>query len=104
MVDVQSTLLRIVDWKQWQEINFCKHNRPGKVCIWIRHDLQTDTLGVFSEYNTGVQSIHLYQSRIRSYNATNRATNQSAHTDTSKKLEILFGIAFEKCSNGFVIS
>ena len=72
--------------------------------MWIRRDLQTDTLGEFLEDNTGVQSIHLDQSRVMSYNATNRATNQSANTDTSKKLEIPFGIAFENCSNGFVKS
>ena len=54
--------------------------------------------------NIGVQSISLDQSQIKRYDVTNRATNQSANTDTSKKIEIPFGIAFENYSNGFVIS
>ena len=34
----------------------------------------------------------------------NMATNKSTNNDTSKKIEIPFGIAFENCSNGFVKS
>ena len=72
--------------------------------IWIRQDLKTDTLGIFSEDNTVVQSIWLGQSQVRRYDATKRATHQSALSDTSEKLEIPFGIAFENYSNGFVKS
>ena len=57
MASVQSGLLRFCKLKQWQEINFCKWNGPGKVHIWIRQDLKTKTLKVFLEDNTVVQSI-----------------------------------------------
>ena len=90
--------------EQWLNNDFGKWIWPGKMCIWIRHVLQTDTLEVFSEENTGVQSIWLDQSWIRRYDIPNKGSNKSANTDTSKKLEIPFGIAFENWSNGFVKS
>ena len=83
---------------------FCKWNWLRKVCKWIHHDLQTNTLGVFLEKNTGVQSIWLDESWIRRYDIMNRGSNKSANTNTSKKLEIPFRIVFENISNGFIMS
>ena len=74
------------------------------MCKWIRHDLQTDILKVSSEYIIVVQSIRSHQSRVRSYDATNRGTKQSANADTSKKIKFPFGIALKNISNGFVKS
>ena len=75
-----------------------------KVCRWISHDLRTGALQEFLGYNTREQTIQSYQSRDQSYDISNRAFDRSANTDTSEKLEIPFGIAFEKFSNGFVKS
>lgn len=51
-----------------------------------------------------VQSIQSHLSQIARYNITNKGTNNSAPFDTSKKLEITFGITFENWSNRFIIS
>ena len=98
----QSGPLGFCKLEQWLKSDFGKRKLPRKVCIQIRHELQTDTLGVFSVDNTGVQSIWLDQSWIRSNDVSNRATDQFAINDTSKKIEIPFGIAFENWSNGLV--
>ena len=65
------------------------------MCKRIRHNLKIDTLEVFLEENIGVQSIQSHQSRMLSYDITNRGTDQSANADTSKTLEIVFRIVFE---------
>ena len=54
MASSQSGLLGFCRLKRWWKIDFSKWYWPGKVCIWIRQDLKTDTLGVFSEDNTGI--------------------------------------------------
>ena len=102
--NVQSGLLGFCKLGTMTKSNFGKWNLPRKVCIWIHHDLQTDTLKVFLEENIGVQSIHLNLSYIWSYDVSNRGSNQSALSDTSKKFEIPFRIAFKNCSKGFIKS
>ena len=69
-------------------------NGPRKVCRQIRQNFKIGILKVFLEYNIVVQSIQSHLSHISSYNITNRGTDQSALTDTSKRLEIAFGIMF----------
>ena len=95
MASGQGELLKFDDWKKCQKSDFCKWNGPGKVCKWIHHDMQNGTLGVFSKDNIVVQSIQSMKSCISSYDITNRGTKQFAFADTSKKIEIAFGIAFE---------
>ena len=54
-----------------------------------------NTHEVFLDYNIVVQSIQSHLSWISSYDTSNRGTDQSTFIDTSKKLEIAFGTAFE---------
>ena len=95
---------QILQIETMTESDFWKWNWPGKVHIWIRQELKLGTLKVFSVENGEVQSIQLDQSRISSYDVPNRAINRYANTDTSKKIEIPFGITLENWSNGFVMS
>ena len=71
---------------------------------WICQVLKTDTLKVFSEYNTGEQTIWSYQSQAQRYDLSNRASDWSAVLTTSETLKIVNGIMFENWLNGFVIS
>ena len=57
--------------------------------------IMTGTLKIVLEKNTMVQSIQSHVSQISRYEMMNRGTNQYAFLDTSKKLQIAFGIAFE---------
>ena len=91
----QSRKLKIWRLKQWQKSGFCKWNGPGKVCIWIHHDLKIGTLSVFLEKKIVVQSIQSHLSKISRCNITNKGSNKFAYADTSKRLEIVFGIMFE---------
>ena len=84
----QSGPLGFCKLEQWLKSDFWKWNWPGKVCLQIHHEFKIYTLGEFSVENIGVQSIWLIQSQIWSYNITNRAINQSANNDTSKRWKL----------------
>lgn len=91
----QSRLLRICRLKALIENIFCKWNWLGKLCKWIHRDLKPGTLKLFIEYITVVQFIQPHQSWIKIYSIMNRGSKKSTNTDTSKKLQITFGIVFE---------
>ena len=65
------------------------------MCRQIHQDFRIGTLKIFLEYNTVVQSIQSHLSQISCYNITNRGPNKFANADTSKKIEITFGIVIE---------
>ena len=57
--------------------DFGKRNGSGKLWKRIRQVLKTGMLKVFLEYNAGEQISQSHQSRIKRYDITNRASNQS---------------------------